>query len=186
MAWTPKRPRTPKRPWHRRCRRLPDDRGCMPRLPAQKLWKWRAVTGVGESQDQIIALYELAAGPINRSILHLNVRPTRSPIPPGRVAGHRPDDNRCGRQSRPTSTRRTTTRAPTWSTRPSTNSVPHRPGSYGSRQQAIAWQRDPVRVASASLISVGVLYPTSPWGRIPGWGPPRSGPGTARWQQDRR
>ena len=70
--------------------------------------------------------------------------------------------------------------------RPSTNSVPHRPGSYGSRQQAIAWERDPVRVASASLISVGVLYPTSPWGRIPGWGTPRSGPGTARWQQDRR
>jgi len=69
--------------------------------------------------------------------------------------------------------------------RPSTNSVPHRPGSYGSRQQAIAWERDPVRVASASLISVGVLYPTSPWGRIPGC-TPRSGPGTARWQQDRR
>jgi hypothetical protein len=55
------------------------------------------------------------------------------------------------------------------------------------RQSAAGYRkRDPVRVASASLISVGVLYPTSPWGRIPGWGPPRSGPGTARWQQDRR
>ena len=41
-------------------------------------------------------------------------------------------------------------------------------------------------VESPSLMSVVVLYPTSPQARMPGWGARRSGPGTARWQRDRR
>ena len=53
----------------------------------------------------------------------------------------------------------------------------------GFRRKAL---RDRVRVESASLMSVGVLYPTSPSGRMLGCGARRSGPGTARWQRDRR
>ena len=41
-------------------------------------------------------------------------------------------------------------------------------------------------VESPSLMSVVVVYPTSPQARMPGWGARRSGPGTARWQRGRR
>ena len=41
-------------------------------------------------------------------------------------------------------------------------------------------------VESPSLMSVVVVYPTSPQARMPGSGAQRSGPGTARWQRGRR